>query len=152
MFSISAFTPQLSIDQQLYQLPALDKGKLVVGDPARDKVSLSATTEPEPALTYQHLAKSTLRAAPADTKATEQSKQEQSKVAEQDQLSRLLQQVLDGKLGLDRKKLDEIEEKIQALTNKEGQLTEAEQAQLEQLQKQKEEVITQAQKRLAAEA
>ena len=62
-----------------------------------------------------------------------------------------MQQVLDAKLGVDRKKLEEIEEKIEALANKKGELTDADKAQLEMLQKQKEQLIKEGAKKLKEE-
>ncbi len=50
------------------------------------------------------------------------------------------------KSGIDRKKLEEIEEKIEALTNKKGELSDAEKAQLDMLQKQKEQLVKEAAK------
>ncbi len=80
-----------------------------------------------------------------------QSKEKNDQVKETDRLTKMMQQVLDGKLGIDRKKLEEIEEKIDELVNKEGELTEAEKSQLEILQKQKEQLIKEGAKKLTEE-
>jgi hypothetical protein len=150
MFSITGVTQPLGLDTQLVKSPSFDKDRVFSGDPYADKVSLSSG-QPEPEVTYQHLAKnsSNSMSGSADSSKPTEEKNEESK--EPDRLATLMQQVLDGKLGVDRKKLEEIEEKIDELVNKEGELTEAEKSQLEILQKQKEQLIKEGAKKLTEE-
>ena len=80
-----------------------------------------------------------------------QNNEQKASLKEPDRLATMMQQVLDAKLGIDRKKLEEIEEKIEALANKKGKLTDAEKSQLEMLQKQKEQLIKEGSKKLIEE-
>lgn len=148
MLSISAVTPFSGLTDQLYKGPTFGRDKSSTDDSYTDKVSLSdGQTTPE--LTYQHLAKSSITSGSGDKANTESSAKETKETKEDpDRLSKMMQQVLDAKTGIDRKKLEEIEEKIEALTNKEGELTKAEQVQLELLQKQKEQLLKEAAKKL----
>lgn len=151
MLSISAVTPFSGLTDQLYKGPTFGRDKSSTDDSYTDKVSLSdGQTTPE--LTYQHLAKSSVTSGSGDKANTESSAKETKETKETkedpDRLSKMMQQVLDAKTGIDRKKLEEIEEKIEALTNKEGELTKAEQVQLELLQKQKEQLLKEAAKKL----
>lgn len=143
MFSISGLAPALRLDNQLVQSPSFGKDKVFIDDPYADKVSLSSGLQ-EPALTYQHLAK--------HNRASTESGIQNEQLEQPDRLATLMHQVLDGKLGIDRKKLEEIEEKIEALTNKKGELSDAEKSQLEMLQKQKEQLIKEAAKKLVEES
>lgn len=147
MFSISGLAPALRLDNQLVQSPSFGKDKVFIDDPYADKVSLSSGLQ-EPALTYQHLAKHNT----ASTESGIQNQDKNESLQQPDRLATLMQQVLDGKLGIDRKKLEEIEEKIEALTNKKGELSDAEKSQLEMLQKQKEQLIKEAAKKLVEES
>jgi hypothetical protein len=147
MLTISTLTSHIGLADQLYKGPAFGRDKTMMDDPYTDKVSLS-DGQPDPDLTYQHLAKSSRTAgsgseSPVDSETTDKLNKD-----DPDRLSKMMQQVLDAKMGVDRKKLEEIEEKIEALANKEGELTEAEQAQLEILQKQKEQLIKDGAKKL----
>jgi hypothetical protein len=148
MLSISAVTPFSGLTDQLYKGPTFGRDKSSTDDSYTDKVSLSdGQTTPE--LTYQHLAKSSITSGSGDKANTESSAKETKETKEDpDRLSKMMQQVLDAKTGIDRKKLEEIEEKIEALTSKEGELTKAEQVQLELLQKQKEQLLKEAAKKL----
>jgi hypothetical protein len=148
MLTISAVTPFSGLTDQLYKGPTFGRDKSSTDDSYTDKVSLSdGQTTPE--LTYQHLAKSSITSGSGDKANTESSAKETKETKEDpDRLSKMMQQVLDAKTGIDRKKLEEIEEKIEALTNKEGELTKAEQVQLELLQKQKEQLLKEAAKKL----
>jgi hypothetical protein len=143
MFSISGLAPALRLDNQLVQSPSFGKDKVFIDDPYADKVSLSSGLQ-EPALTYQHLAK--------HNRASTESGIQNEQLEQPDRLTTLMQQVLDGKLGIDRKKLEEIEDKIEALTSKKGELSDAEKSQLEMLQKQKEQLIKEAAKKLVEES
>lgn len=149
MVSISALSPALALDGQLLKSPSFSKDKATMDDPYADKVSLSGG-EQEPDLTYQHLAKNANKAPSAE--ASEQNEQKSEELKDSNRLAKMMQQVLDAKMGIDRKKLEEIEEKIEALTSKEGELTDAEKAQLEILQKQKEQLIKEGAKKLTEEA
>ena len=148
MLTISAVTPFSRLTDQLYKGPTFGRDKSSTDDSYTDKVSLSdGQTTPE--LTYQHLAKSSITSGSGDKANTESSAKETKETKEDpDRLSKMMQQVLDAKTGIDRKKLEEIEEKIEALTSKEGELTKAEQVQLELLQKQKEQLLKEAAKKL----
>lgn len=148
MLTISAVTPFSGLTDQIYKGPTFGRDKSSSDDSYTDKVSLSdGQTTPE--LTYQHLAKSSISSGSGDKANTESSAKETKETKEDpDRLSKMMQQVLDAKTGIDRKKLEEIEEKIEALTNKEGELTKAEQVQLELLQKQKEQLLKEAAKKL----
>lgn len=151
MVNISGVTPSLGLTDQIYKTPSfgLDK-KLEIDDPYADKVSLSSGQQ-EPDLTYQHLAKNNNGSMSESTDTSSQSKEKSDQLKETDRLTKMMQQVLDGKLGIDRKKLEEIEDKIKALTEKEGELTDADKAQLEMLQKQKEQLIKEGAKKLTEE-
>ncbi len=149
MFNISALPPALALDGQLLKSPSFGKDKGIMDDPYADKVSLSGGQQ-EADLTYQHLAKNTNKAQSAE--ASEQNQEKSEELQDTNRLAKMMQQVLDAKMGVDRKKLEEIEEKIEALTNKEGKLTDAEKAQLEILQKQKEQLIKEGAKKLTEEA
>ncbi|MBU0911421.1 MAG: hypothetical protein KKF22_02650 [Gammaproteobacteria bacterium] len=151
MVNISGVTPFLGLTDQLYKTPSfgLDK-KLEIDDPYADKVSLSGGQQ-EQDMTYQHLAKNNNSSMSESADMSRQSQEKTDQLKEPDRLATMMQQVLDAKLGIDRKKLEEIEEKIEALANKEGELTEAEQAQLEVLQKQKEQLIKEGAKKLTEE-
>lgn len=148
MLSISAVTPFSGLTDQIYKGPTFGRDKSSTDGSYTDKVSLSdGQTTPE--LTYQHLAKSSITSGSGDKANTESSAKETQETKEDpDRLSKMMQQVLDAKTGIDRKKMEEIEEKIEALTNKEGELTKAEQVQLELLQKQKEQLLKEAAKKL----
>lgn len=116
------------------------------------KVTLSNGVR-DPDYSYQRLLNQANAAAnqKQQAQAAEAEPQESQKAIDSDQLEKMLQQVLDNKTGLDRKKLEELQEKIDALMNKEGELSDAEQKQLELLQQQKEAIIKQAAEKLAAE-
>ncbi|MDF3124773.1 hypothetical protein [Rheinheimera sp. 1928-s] len=148
MFSISGATQSLGLDSQLLKSPSFGKDRVFVEDPYADKVSLSDGQQ-EPALTYIHLAKSN-----SSSLSEEPSKQneENEQLTDTSRLANMMQQVLDAKMGIDRKKLEEIEKKIEALLSKEGELTDAEKAQLDILQKQKEQLIKESAKKLTEEA
>lgn len=143
MVSISGVTPALGLDGLQLKLPSFGKDRVYLDDPSADKVSLSGG-QPEPALTYQHLAKNTSGSADSSSPKTKDA----DKLKEPDQLTKMMQQVLDAKIGVDRKKLEELDEKIALLSNKEGGLTDAEKTQLELLQKQKEQLIKEGAKKL----
>ena len=114
-------------------------------DPYADKVSLSGgRQEADP--TYQQIAKINTDSMSWET--SQQNKEKNNELKDTDRLAKLMQQVLDAKMGVDRKKLEEIEEKIEALANKEGELTDAEKAQLDMLQKQKEQLVKEGAKKL----
>ncbi|WP_233078799.1 hypothetical protein [Rheinheimera soli] len=148
MFSISGATQSLGLDSQLLKSPSFGKDRVFIEDPYADKVSLSDGQQ-EPALTYSHLAKNN-----SSSLSEEPSKQneEDDQLPDTSRLANMMQQVLDAKMGIDRKKLEEIEKKIEALLNKEGELTDAEKAQLDILQKQKEQLIKESAKKLTEEA
>lgn len=150
MFSISGVTASLGLDGQLFKSPSFSKDKVFIDDPYADKVSLSSGQQ-EPDLTYQHLAKNNNSSMSKSEDRAEQNKETTDQLKEPDRLATLMQQVLDAKLGVDRKKLEEIEEKIEALANKKGELTDADKAQLEMLQKQKEQLIKEGAKKLKEE-
>jgi hypothetical protein len=149
MLSISALTPSAAFTAERYTLNPVGRDDVVIDDPYLDKVSLSGG-EQQQALTYQHLAKNNKAAAGSEDNGSH-TKENEEPAAETDRLAKMMQQVLDGKLGIDRKKLEEIEQKIEALTNKEGELTEADKAQLELLQKQKEQLMKEGTKKLTEE-
>ena len=150
MFSISALTPSLTLDSQLSTSPSFGKDKVFIDDPYLDKVSLS-DGQPDPDMTYQHLAASQ-KPGPSDSydKSSKNTETEEP-LKDTNRLAKLLQQVLDAKTGVDRKKLEEIEQKIEALTNKGAELSDAEKAQLEILQKQKEQLLKEGSKKLIEE-
>lgn len=150
MFNISGVTASLRLDGQLFKPPSFDKDKAFIDDPYADKVSLSSGQQ-EQDMTYQHLAKNNNNTMSKSEDMGEQNKENNDKLKEPDRLATMMQQVLDGKLGIDRKKLKEIEEKMEALANKEGELTDADKAQLEMLQKQKEQLIKEGSKKLTEE-
>lgn len=149
MFSISALTPALTLDSQLSNSPSFGKDKVFIDDPYVDKVSLS-NGQPDPDMTYQHLANSSRSPVSPSEDIGQKNTGTTDKLDKEapDRLAKMMQQVLDSKLGVDRKKLGEIEEKIEALTSKEGELNDAEKAQLEMLQKQKEQLIKEGTKKL----
>lgn len=148
MFTISAVPSTLALDGQLLKAPSFGREKTGMDDPYADKVSLSGGwQEADP--TYQHLAKTNTNSMPGDM--SQQNTEKSDELKDTDRLAKLMQQVLDAKMGVDRKKLEEIEEKIEALANKEGELTDAEKAQLEMLQKQKEQLIKEGAKKLTEE-
>jgi len=149
MFSIAGQLPVLRLDVEEFQTPPFSKNKVFIDDPFTDKVSLSSG-QPEPTLTYQHLAKTNNNTMPAE-ESNKQTNDAMKQLTQGDRLSTMMQQVLDAKLGIDRKKLEELEEKIEALTNKEGELSDAEKSQLEMLQKQKEQLIKEGAKKLTEE-
>lgn len=150
MFSISGVTPSFKLDSQLFTSPSAGKDKVFIDDPAVDKVSLS-DGQPDPDMTYQHLAANNTQNPSGSYDKSSQNTEAEEPLKDTNRLAKLLQQVLDSKMGVDRKKLEEIEEKIEALTNKEGELNEAEKAQLEMLQKQKEQLIKDGAKKLVEE-
>lgn len=150
MFSISGLTPALSLDSQELQAPSFGKDKVFIDDPYTDKVSLSSGQQ-EPALTYQHLAKTNHNTLSGAEDPSKQNKDAKEQLTQDDRLTKMMQQVLDAKLGIDRKKLEEIEDKIKALSSKETALTEAEKSQLDMLQKQKEQLIKEGAKKLTEE-
>jgi hypothetical protein len=150
MFNISGVTASLGLDGQLFKPPSFDKDRGFIDDPYADKVSLSSGQQ-EQDMTYQHLAKNNNNTISKSEDMGEQSKENNDKLKEPNRLATLMQQVLDAKLGVDRKKLEEIEEKIEALANKKGELTDADKAQLEMLQKQKEQLIKEGAKKLKEE-
>ncbi|MBY0417245.1 MAG: hypothetical protein K2W88_04180 [Pararheinheimera sp.] len=147
MFNVSGATATLGLDAQLFKSPSISKDKVFIDDPYTDKVSLSSGQQ-EPELTYEHLAKNTNNVQATAEETSEKSKEKNDPLKEPDRLATMMQQVLDAKLGVDRKKLEEIEDKIKALTEKEGELNEADKAQLEMLQKQKEQLIKEGAKKL----
>lgn len=149
MVNISSVTSLLGIAEQQYKPTSFDKDKSKSDDPYADKVSLSDGQQ-EPELTYLHLAKNT-NSSTSGSEDTSKQNEKSEPVVETDRLAKMMQQVLDSKLGIDRKKLEEIDEKIKALTEKEGELTDAEQSQLEMLQKQKEQLIKDGTKKLTEE-
>lgn len=151
MFSISGLTPALRLDSQEFQSPSFGKNKVFIDDPYTDKVSLSSGQQ-EPALTYQHLAKTNHNTPSGAAEPDKQNDDAKERLTQDDRLTKLMQQVLDAKLGIDRKKLEEIEDKIKALSAKEAELTDAEKSQLEMLQKQKEQLIKDGAKKLTEEA
>lgn len=150
MFNISGVTASLGIGEQLFKSPSFGKDKVFIDDPYADKVSLSSGQQ-EPDLTYQHLAKNNNSSMSKSEDTAEQNKETNDQLKEPDRLAKMMQQVLDAKMGVDRKKLEEIEDKIKALTEKEGELTDADKAQLEMLQKQKEQLIKEGAKKLTEE-
>jgi hypothetical protein len=147
MFGISAATQSPGLDSQLVKSPSFGKDRVFSEEPYTDKISLSAG-KPDPDITYQYLA--TSNRTPASEGITQKNNETNDKPdkEEPDRLDRLMLQVLDAKMGIDRKKLEEIEKKIDALLNKEGELTEAEKTQLDILQKQKEQLIKESAKKL----
>ena len=150
MFNISGVTASLGLDGQLFKSPSFGKDKVFIDDPYADKVSLSSGQQ-EPDMTYQHLAKNSNGSISKSEEPAEQNQEKTDQLKEPDRLTKMMQQVLDAKMGVDRKKLEEIEEKIEALANKEGELSDAEKAQLEILQKQKEQLIKEGAKKLTEE-
>jgi|VirMetMinimDraft_7_1064189.scaffolds.fasta_scaffold09370_2 hypothetical protein len=148
MLTISGLSALSGLTDQLYKAPTVDKEKSGFNDAYADKVSLS-TGQQEPDMTYQHLANN--NSAPKSEHTGTQNSEQKARLKEPDRLATMMQQVLDAKLGIDRKKLEEIEEKIEALANKEGELTDAEKSQLEMLQKQKEQLIKEGAKKLTEE-
>lgn len=150
MLSISALTPSTALTGERYTLNFVGRDDVVIDDPYLDKVSLSGG-EQQQDMTYQHLAKNNRAASGSSEQTSSQTKEHEEPAVETDRLAKMLQQVLDGKLGIDRKKLEEIEQKIEALTNKEGELTDADKAQLELLQKQKQQLIKEGAKKLTEE-
>ncbi len=151
MFSISDLTPALRLDGQEFQSPSFGKNKVFIDDPYTDKVSLSSGQQ-EPALTYQHLAQTNHNTPSGPAEPDKQNDDTKEQFTQEDRLTKLMQQALDAKLGIDRKKLEEIEDKIKALSAKEAELTDAEKSQLEILQKQKEQLIKEGAKKLTEEA
>lgn len=147
MFGISAATQSPGLDSQLVKSPSFGKDRAFSEQPYIDKVSLSAG-KPDPDMTYQHLATSNRTPAPEASTQKNNETNDQLDKKEPDRLDTLMLQVLDAKMGIDRKKLEEIEKKIEALLNKEGELTEAEKTQLDILQKQKEQLIKESAKKL----
>ncbi|MDR7120063.1 hypothetical protein [Rheinheimera soli] len=149
MFGISAATQSLRLDSQLLKSPSFGKDRVFIEDPYTEKVSLS-DGKPDPDMTYQHLATSNRTQPPASEGTTQKNNEanDQLDKKDPDRLDTLMLQVLDAKMGIDRKKLEEIEKKIEALLNKEGELTEAEKTQLDILQKQKEQLIKESAKKL----
>ncbi|EGM77430.1 hypothetical protein Rhein_2463 [Rheinheimera sp. A13L] len=147
MFGISGVTQSPGLDSQLVKSPSFGKDRIFSEEPSTDKVSLSAG-KPVPDMTYQHLA--TRNRTPASEGTTQKNNETNNKPdkEEPDRLDTLMLQVLDAKMGIDRKKLEEIEKKIEALLSKEGELTQAEKTQLEILQKQKEQLIKESAKKL----
>lgn len=148
MVSISGVTQSLGLDSQLMKSPSFGKDRVFIEDPYADKVSLSDGQQ-EPALTYSHLAKSN-NSSLSEEPSTQN--EEDDQLPDTSRLANMMQQVLDAKMGIDRKKLEEIEKKIEALLSKEGELTDAEKAQLDILQKQKEQLIKESAKKLTEEA
>ena len=150
MFNISAATASLGLGDQLFKPPSFGKDKVFIDDPYTDKVTLSSGQQ-EQDMTYQYLAKNNINSMSKSEDMSEQSSEKNDQLKEPDRLAKMMQQVLDGKLGIDRKKLEEIDDKIKALTEKEGELTDADKAQLEMLQKQKEQLIKEGSKKLVEE-
>ena len=150
MFNISAATASLGLGDQLFNPPSFGKDKVFIDDPYTDKVTLSSGQQ-EQDMTYQYLAKNNINSMSKSEDMSEQSSEKNDQLKEPDRLAKMMQQVLDGKLGIDRKKLEEIDDKIKALTEKEGELTDADKAQLEMLQKQKEQLIKEGSKKLVEE-
>jgi hypothetical protein len=151
MLITSALPSFAGLTDQLFSPATAGLDKAVTDDPYVDKVYLSSG-QPEQDFTYDHLLKR--RPAVSSESGNEpeaQQKAELERPESSDRLAALMQQVLDAKMGVDRKKLEEIDEKIQALLNKEGPLTDAEKAQLEMLQKQKEQLIKEGAKKLTEE-
>lgn len=150
MLTISGLSALSGLTDQLYKAPTFNKEKSGFNNAYADKVSLS-TGQQEPDMTYQHLANNNNNSTPKSEDTGTQNNEQKARLKEPDRLATMMQQVLDAKLGIDRKKLEEIEEKIQALANKEGELTDAEKSQLEMLQKQKEQLIKEGAKKLTEE-
>lgn len=152
MFSNVGATPVLGLDGLLLKSPSSGKDRVFIDDPYADKVSLS-DGRPEPDMTYQHLAKSSKTPTSISQETVQNNKEtnDPQNKEDPDRLDKLMQQVLDAKVGIDRKKLEEIEKKIEALLNKEGELTDAEKSQLEILQKQREQLIKEGAKKLIEE-
>lgn len=145
MFTISALPSTLTLDGQWLKAPSFGRDKTEMDAPYADKVSLSGgRQEADP--TYQQIAKINTDSMSWET--SQQNKEKNNELKDTDRLAKLMQQVLDAKMGVDRKKLEEIEEKIEALANKEGELTDAEKAQLDMLQKQKEQLVKEGAKKL----
>lgn len=146
----------LSAQSYVAGYPLQPTGSLAQRNPASDtdavKVTLSSGVR-DPDYTYQRLLNQANAAAnrqygvDSGNTATDETQGQ----IDSDRLEQMLQQVLDNKTGLDRKKLEELQQKIDALMAKEGELTDAEQQQLELLQQQKEAVIKEAAAKLAAE-
>ena len=67
------------------------------------------------------------------------------------QLDSLMQLILDARMGLDRRKLDEIEEKIKAIENDSTLDPKTKKAMLEQLETQKQDVLDKARERIEQE-
>lgn len=149
MLTISGLSASSGLTDQLYKAPTFGKDRSGFDDPYADKVSLSGGQQ-ESDMTYDFLAKNN-NAVSKSADMGEQNKDNNDPLKAPDRLATLMQQVLDGKLGIDRKKLEEIEEKIEALANKKGELTDADKAQLEMLQKQKEQLIKEGSKKLIEE-
>ena len=150
MLNVSALTRSTALTGERYTLNFVGRDDVVIDDPYLDKISLSGG-EQQQEMTYQHLAKNN-RAASADSEgAARQTKANDEPIAATDRLAKMMQQVLDGQLGIDRKKLEEIEHEIETLTNKEGELTDADKTQLELLQKQKQQLIKEGAKKLTEE-
>lgn len=147
MFGISGVTQPPGLDSQLVKSSSFGKDRGFGEEPYTDKVSLS-DGKPDPDMTYQHLATSNRTPAPEGASKKNNESNDKPDKAEPDRLDTLMLQVLDAKMGIDRKKLEEIEKKIEALLNKEGELTQAEKTQLELLQKQKEQLIKESAKKL----
>lgn len=152
MVTISGVAPSFGLTDQFFKTPSFGRDKSEIDDPYADKVSLSGGQQ-EPDMTYQHLAKSSINPVAGSEDTAQGNNETSDKLVKEDpdRLKKMMQQVLDGKMGVDRKKLEDIDEKIEALANKEGELTDAEKAQLEILQKQKEQLIKEGAKKLTEE-
>lgn len=150
MLNISGMTASIGLDGQSFKSPSFGNDKKMMDPPYADKVSLSGGQQ-EPALTYTHMAKNNSGSLPDTEHVSTQNEKENNQPGDTNRLGNIMLQVLDAKMGIDRKKLEEIEKKIEALLNKEGELTDAEKAQLDILQKQKEQLIKESAKKLTEE-
>lgn len=107
---------------------------------ANDKVTLGWQ---QPPATYQHIAPTQT----AETTVTAPGEQP----VDSDYLQQLLQAMLDQRTGLDRKKWEELQEKIEALQSLD-ELTDSQKTQLEQLLKAQEALMKEAVDRMREQA
>ncbi|MCF2948523.1 hypothetical protein L0668_10430 [Paraglaciecola aquimarina] len=85
------------------------------------------------------------------TEQMTESKNSPTTSEEQTNIDNLMQLILDARIGLDRKKLEEIEEKIKAIEHNSSIDPDTKKAMLEQLESQKQDVLDKAQERIEQE-
>lgn len=103
MFGVSGVTQSPGLDSQLVKSPSFGKDRVFSEEPYTDKVSLS-DGKPDPDMTYQHLA--TRNRTPASEGAIQKNNESNDKPDKEEpaRLDTLILQVLDAKMGIDRKK------------------------------------------------